>query len=274
MGATPKLDLYVDDLGSRRTDLLKGPGRLDGVDAFALGGFLCRSEEAHKIASAVEEFRNSWRLQAALHSNEIRGERKNFAWLREIADTERRRFHSELAELIAALPIHVLVVAVDRPNYNERYGQKYGVERWQYLCRSAYPILLERSCKFACARERKLEVFVEECGKREDRLLRDYHRRLLKDGHEFDATTSGRYGPLQSTEMSSIALGRPRFVKKRNPLIQVADLVLYPMVKGGYDPDYRAYRHLIANKKRTDDAFDHADSPIESKYYCFKQNPA
>ncbi len=55
-------------------------------------------------------------------------------------------------------------------------------------------------------------------------------------------------------------------------MIQLADIVLYPMVKGGYEPNYRPYRHLMENKKLIDAVLAPEDLPsCGIKYSCFER---
>ena len=270
MGATPKLDLYLDDLGPRKTEARADTRRNDGLDAFAFGGFLCRSEDAFGIGQTVSAFAERFKLSAPLHSAEIRGKRGNFEWLARAEPEWRSAFYEGLRDLLVSLPIHCILCAIDRPNYNSRFAQAHGDLRWRLLCRSAYPIVLERAAKFADMQGRRLEVFLEECGKHEDRAVRQYHENLCQNGQEFDPATSDRYQPMSAADFSRIVIRKPRFIKKSNPLAQVADLVLYPMVKSGYTLDYKPFLELEAAGKLTRSLSSEAQQKCDLKYYCFK----
>jgi hypothetical protein len=53
-------------------------------------------------------------------------------------------------------------------------------------------------------------------------------------------------------------------------MMQIADLVLYPMVKGGYDQSYRPYAKLIEAARIIDAELDPGDRPnLGVKYSCF-----
>ena len=53
-------------------------------------------------------------------------------------------------------------------------------------------------------------------------------------------------------------------------MAQFSDLVLYPIVKGRYDPEYRPYRSLLAAGRIIDAALSGSDIPqLGVKYYCF-----
>lgn len=60
---------------------------------------------------------------------------------------------------------------------------------------------------------------------------------------------------------------------KSSPMMQIADLYLYPLCKARYNPDYRPLRELISASKLLDQ---HVSDPekLGVKYYCFdhKQN--
>jgi hypothetical protein len=67
-----------------------------------------------------------------------------------------------------------------------------------------------------------------------------------------------------------IVLGEPRRKTKKVPMIQLADLVLYPMAKGGYDPAYPPYQMLMQHDKLIDCFFAEDAAPHRGiKYSCF-----
>ncbi|MFC7333942.1 DUF3800 domain-containing protein [Rhodocista pekingensis] len=267
MGATPTFDLYVDDSGSRMPDRVAPLPRADGVDAFALGGFMIPAEQAGMVHAEVANLVGRYDLAGPLHSHEIRCRKGVFAWLGQDRD-RAARFQADLSDLIARLPIHVTACVVHRPGYNARYRALYGDGRWR-LCRSAYQILVERCAKIAAAQDRMLKVFVEACGKREDRDIRDYHARLIQTGADFDKGTSGKYDPLLASGFARTLVRNPTFIRKSNPMGQIADILLWPVVKGCYDPDYRPFRHLVAHSKLIDRTLAHGLVNCGIKYYCF-----
>lgn len=65
-------------------------------------------------------------------------------------------------------------------------------------------------------------------------------------------------------------MGEPKRRTKKTPMLQVADLMLYPMAKGGYDPTYRPYVDLMAAGKLIDALLPVEDRPtLGIKYSCF-----
>ncbi|WP_292524673.1 hypothetical protein [Mesorhizobium sp.] len=138
------------------------------------------------------------------------------------------------------------------------------------MCKTAYCILIERAAKYARSQDCKLRVFFERAGKAEDRDLVAYMRILKTQGMPFDGANSAGYGSLTAEEFKDIVRGEPRGRTKATPMLQIADLYLYPMAKGGYDPSYRPYRALMGHKRLID-----AHLPPEElasrgiKYSCF-----
>lgn len=266
------MHLYIDDSGSRNPDREPPESRRDGMDCFALGGILINEEDVDALYAAHKAFCEQWRIDYPLHSWAIRGGRENFGWLKK-PDTAFA-FLSSLEEFIVGLPILGIAAVIDRPGYVVRYKEKHRGDLW-FMCKTAYCILLERAAKYAASQGRKLRVFHEECGRREDRDLLSYHRALKKDGMPFDAGTSEGYQSLSAAQFREIVLGEPKRRSKKVPMIQVADLVLYPMAKAGYDPTYRSYVALMEKGKLIDAVLAPQDRPLLGiKYSCFdKKTP-
>jgi hypothetical protein len=77
------------------------------------------------------------------------------------------------------------------------------------MCRTAFCVLVERAAKFADDHDRKLEIFFEEAGKKEDRAIIQYMRTLKAAGNPFNEQTSGVYAPLSAEDYRRIVLGGP-----------------------------------------------------------------
>lgn len=115
-------------------------------------------------------------------------------------------------------------------------------------------------------------VLFEESGKKEDRDIISYLRSLKRDGLPFSSDRSGGYTPLEAEDFRRIILGSPKRRTKKTPMIQVADLVLYPMAKGGYDATYRPYVELAKAGKLIDCHLREEDIPLRGiKYSCFDE---
>ncbi len=233
--------LYIDDSGTRHPD--KGPGRLPahGHDWFALGGIIIADTDRDWVAGSVESFKAKWDIKGPLHSAEIRAQSNHFAWLGKDLE-DKGRFLGELTSLITKSPVVVTACVIDRPGYNRRYREKYGDGRWS-LCKTAFHIVVERAAKFARQQGARLRVYVERSGKLEDQMVRAYYDTMRASGSPFDHKTSAHYVPLGEADLAE-TLYEFRTKRKSSPLVQLADLCLWPVCIGGYDPANRPYTVL------------------------------
>jgi hypothetical protein len=261
-------DLYLDDSGTRHRDKKPDVSRQDGMDCFALGDFIIPSEEIREVHGEYDKFTHKYEIDYPLRSNEIRGEKGKFSWLKYDKHKEQQ-FHDDLASFLIALPVHVTGCVIHRPGYNKRYAERYGASEWDYS-KSAYTIVVERAAKFAQKHGKRLKTYVEETGKKEDRAIRRYHRDLRESGMYFDPGTSEKYVPLGSTDFRDVIYADPNFIKEENPLAQIADLYLYPIAKGRYDSSYHACGILRDNEKLIDSVLDSSEvEQVGIKYFCF-----
>lgn len=137
-----------------------------------------------------------------------------------------------LDEIFVHSLLYVAACVVNRPGYNSRYEEYGNTDRW-HLCRSAYYILVERVVKHAIREGCRLRVLVEATGRKEDAKVREYHGELLSSGAPFDPERSSAYEPLTSADFRNVLLKNPKFVTKKNAVLQLADLMLYPAVAMG-----------------------------------------
>lgn len=262
-----ELHLYFDDSGSRNPDHVPRLGRNDGMDCFALGGILVNEEDVDRIYDRHREFCARWKIDYPLHSQQIRGGRGKFGWLKN--PETAGEFFADLTEFLIVLPVLGVAAVIDRPGYMVRYKDRYGGQPW-LMCKTACAILVERSAKIARDRNRRLRIFFEQSGRDADRAIKRYVRELKSQGMPFDAMQSAPYNGLSAKELKDIVLGEPRERTKAVPMLQIADLYLYPMAKGGYDQTYRAYRALKDGGKLADCLFPEAEIPSRGiKYSCF-----
>ena len=262
-----EIHLYIDDSGSRDPDHKPPQERRDQMDYFALGGILLNEEDTDDFIRVYKEFRSRWNIDYPLHSWAIRGGRGNFGWLKK--PEAAFEFLGDLEKFLIELPIIGTAAVIDRPGYAARYSEQYKERLW-LMCKTAYSILIERSAKFARSQDRSLRVFFERAGKQEDRDILTYARSLKTDGMPFDRSNSAAYNSLTADEFREIVRGEPRGKTKETPMIQVADLVLYPIAKGGYDPAYRPYATLMEHKKLIDAILEPEQrSALGIKYSCF-----
>lgn len=273
------LCFYMDDSGSRNPSK-KAAKEPPDHDWFALGGILIDESCVDDAKARIDELLARWpQIGAApLHSYDIRQHKQDFKWLKDIDAQEKAKFFNELSELIMTLPIVVLACVIDRPGYNKRYEAKYGAARWQ-LCKSAFIIAVERAAKYAQHQGRRLRVYVEHSDKKTEGVLRSYYQELKATGNPFDANRSAAHKPLSQDDFNRVLM-EFAVKQKASRLMQIADLVLWPVCKGGYVPEARAYRALLEGGKLLDAHCDEGNALQGVKYYCFdnltpeKQEPA
>lgn len=237
------MSLYLDDSGTRNPD--RNPSDTvprHGHDWFALGGILIRDDEERPVRDEYRRFCEEWAIKSALHSSEIRTRSEGFKWLGKLDQATADKFYSQLGKLVTFPAITALACVVDRPGYNFRYLNQYGRKRWA-LCKTAFNIVVERAAKFARRKGCRLRVYVERGDKSADARLKGYYEELRSNGLPFDSETSAKYAPLAQPEMRR-TLFEFGLKYKSSPMMQVADLCLYPICIGGYDSSNRAYREL------------------------------
>lgn len=267
LGMPNELLFYLDDSGSRDPD--KNPRDTQFPDWFALGGVVIHADKKGTVDAAMQNFRQSWPQIAdrPLRSYDIRNQKNGFNWLQALPDAERDRFYTELTDLVLGLPIMVLACVVDRPGYNARYIEQYGPRRWT-LCRTAFCIVIERAAKLAAHHGSRLRVFPEMSDIPTERQFKLYYEELRTSGSPFDASRSAKYGPLDAEAMRK-TLFEFKVKTKKSLVMQLADLVLWPVCKGGYDPSFAVYRQLVEAGKLLDIHCTEENGLLGIKYSCF-----
>lgn len=262
-----KLTFYIDDSGTRFPDH-PGSKSAQGYDWFALGGVLVKDEDEERCRELHGELTHKWKMDYPLHSVRIRGKQGKFAWLG-TSTAVHQEFMHDLTRIMCDAPMLGLACVIDRPGYNARYKERYGEARWQ-LCKTAFTVAVERAAKYAITLGRKLDVMVEKTNKDADRDLGRYFAEMKQRGCPFDATNAAKYAPLSQPQLSD-ALYDFKTKDKSSPMIQLADLYLYPMCRGGYEALYRPYRLLRDSKKLRDDhlSAEHVEV-LGIKYSCFE----
>lgn len=263
------MHFYMDDSGTRHPDRKPGRTAAHGYDWFALGGVLIKQEDEKTARAAHAKFCSRWKFTKPLHSAEIRSKSGAFAWLGNLANEEHKQFLEELYQLMAGMPVIGHACVIDRPGYNERYTKKYGRKRW-LLCKTTFSASVERAAKIARGQGYKLRVFVERSDPKTDRHVKQYYEDLGKDGMPFNPKTSGKYAPLKAAELAE-TLYEFRIKNKSSPLMQMADLYLWPMCMGGYNPQNRPYARLIEDRKLIDCTLEPEQVPaLGIKYSCWE----
>ena len=261
------LNFYMDDSGTRHPDRAISTPRKT-PDWFALGGIIVRGEDEERCRGILADFCERWGITSPLHSEEIRHRSKNFRWL-EGDPIRRQEFLVALETMLLSVPVIGISCVIDRPGYHRRYDAIYGNRKWS-LCKSAFAISVERASKYARHHARKLNVYVEKSDRKTDNRLKQHFLDLKKSGHPFDTQTSSRYEPLEATEIGE-TLYDFKLKEKSSPLMQIADLFLYPMCQGGYNPNYHPYSVLQTSNRLIDSHVSDV-AKLGIKYYCFDTN--
>ena len=162
-----------------------------------------------------------------------------------------------------------IAAVIHRPGYVARYSEEYEGRLWS-LDKTAFSILIERSAKYASSKRRRLREFFEQSGKHEDRDIITFMRELKVDGMPFDFDRSAAYGRLEAAQFRDLVLGDPRHQTKKSPMLQIADLYLFPMAKAGYESNYKPYIALLEADRLIDAHLPRDDRPLLGiKYSCF-----
>lgn len=260
------LHFYIDDSGTRHPD--KKPAGNAVGDWFALGGVLVNSEDEGELRDRHAVFCDAWGIDYPLHSSDIRFQKNNFEWLKDLDKVGTDRFFPELSDLLIAVPVLGLACVIDRPGYNARYLEKYGRQRWS-LCKTAFSVAVERSAKRAISDGRRLRIYPERSDPDAEKKLRTYYQEMSAAGMPFHEGGNPKYDPLPQATLAE-SLKEFRLKYKSSPPMQIADLYLYPICRGAY-VKYQPLETLGANKKLLDNQV--SEDQVESlgiKYSCFE----
>jgi hypothetical protein len=256
----------MDDSGARHLDYVPKPA--GDIDWFALGGILIKEEDEAAFRLTHADFCKRWGIDYPLHSVKIRGRSREFAWLEQLDEPRRNRFFKDLESLILGAPVIGTACVIDRPGYDARYRERYGKRRWA-LCKTAFTIATERAAKFAHSNRRRLKVFVEESDRKSDNKIKEHYRAMREVGMPFDVNSSAKYGPL-SPDQIRYTLFELRFKRKSSPLMQLADLYLYPFCRAGYQDDYRPILQIERHGRSINTVLPSEAVPTMGvKYSCF-----
>jgi hypothetical protein len=266
------LNLYADESGSRMPDW--GHGASSRPDWFGMGGVLVREREEDAERERHRAFVSGWPelAEVPLHSFEIRGKTAGFRWLRRDAG-RRNAFIAALTSLICQSSLVCLATVIDRAGYRARYEKKYQPsERW-LLCKTAFTILVERAAKYAQQKGYRLRVLVEKSDKGTDEQMRRYYQELKSSGPPFNPDTMASYEPLAATSLAA-TLYEFRLKDKKSPMMQLADLCLYPICRAGYQPSYAPFRDLLDSGRLIESHIPEGEILKRgTKYSCFPQQP-
>jgi hypothetical protein len=256
----------MDETGNRHPDRASDESRR-GRDWFGFGGVLIKGEDNDAARKLVTDFASTWSLKGPCHITDMMAERKRFAFLGRVSQSENEKFWNDWRRVLCTVPAMGLGCVVDRPGYVARGYLEKHKDKW-LLCRSAFDITVERAVKIALLEGRKLHVVFEQDAAVNE-IVTGYFDNLKQNGLAFDAGNSQKYKPLEK-EAFAETLGRIQHKPKEHPLLQLADSYIYAMSRKAYDRVFWIYRSLRDNRRIADFALPQEHLPhLGVKYYCF-----
>ena len=265
-------NLYLDDSGTRHPDKKQGRSPAHGYDWFGMGGVLIDQFDEEVAREHHDNFCKKWNIVFPLRSADIRSKSGEFSFIGKLSKEDNEIFHEELYNLMARIPVIGFAGVIDRPGYKARYDDIYGEKKW-YLCKTAFSTVVERAAKYALSKKKKLRVLVEESDKKADNRIREYYSELKQNGMPFDKATSSKYEPLEKSEFKSV-LYELKMKRKTSKIMQIADLYLWPICIGGYDPENRPYKRLLSDNKLIDCFMNKEEREfLGIKYSCWELVP-
>ena len=255
---------FMDDCGTLAS--CKGDSNEDSILnklCFALGGVIVPKEKVKDISNNIKYFKKKWDIPN-LHGNKIRNKKGKFNFLNDKKKADD--FFSVLDEIIINSKATVHACVICRPGYRDRYSKKFSdASRWD-MSKTAFDISVERATKFALNSGRILDLVYEKSGKKEDKKIVGYFKDLKEKGTNFSVKNSNKYKPLVEINYDNY-LGNIWSDGKRNELLNLADLVLHPVVSSTMGKDNRAYNTFVENKMLID--YKSEDNNVAVKYSCF-----
>lgn len=262
----PLFHFYIDDSGTRHPDKLARTSTAG--DWFGLGGLLIKEEDEDTCRDLHRQFCEKWQIDYPLHSVKIRHKSDDFSWMATLPQPKLREFFSDIESMIHDMPFMALACVIDRPGYRDRYLAKYGRQSWQ-LCKTAFTVICERAAKFSFREDRRIKLFVERTDKNADRAIKAYYDELRSNGMPFSKSNSSKYNPLSAEELRYRLLDL-KLKKKSSPMIQMADLLLYPVCRSPYDEMYAPHKQLKEADKLIDCLLSEEEAgEFGIKYSCF-----
>ena len=171
----------------------------------------------------------------------------------------------------------VLVKATDKAdieaamdNFRLRWPQmgEHPFRSYDIRNKTAFHIAVERAAKYALHHGARMRVYVERSDKVTEAQLKGYFDAMRKAGQPFNSETSAKYLPMQAEQLNP-TLFEFGVKTKGSQLMQLADLVLWPICRGGYSRDDRAYGLLKASGQLLDAHCTPANGLMGIKYFCF-----
>lgn len=268
--------LYLDETGTRK--LNKNRESTEKYEAFGIGGFLIREEDIEIAKQAHDDLCSKWNINYPLHLTKIRNGNSPFGWLRRIeGDVERLRtieaFNTDLGDCLKKFPMIGLGCVVNKQKFYTEASEQYPKSRWA-ICKTAFTITLERAARFAIDENRKLRVYIEASGEKDDRRLIQYFNEMKIGGNPFNKENSSKYSPLSQYELADVLYDIQVHKKSEGKLIHFADILAYPIMRGAYpDKPYWLHSFLMNSGILSDAILPTEAIPVRGiKYAHFKSS--
>ncbi len=212
---------------------------------FLLCGVLIAENEYQIVQGRINSLKDTfWNgKHVILHSRDIRKCEKEFSVL---FDLEKKGlFYQSLNSIMSEHDYVIIASAIKKDLYIKQYGRLTTNDVYEL----ALSFIIERTIFYLddISGEKKLDIAIEQRGKREDKKLDEHFQRLMARGT----------GYIQSHLLRNYQLSISFHNKRENIVgLQLSDLVAYPLARYVMDPE------------RANPAFD----LIESKIYSKKGN--
>jgi len=237
----PELTFYMDETGNRLPDKKPDRGR-ENKDWFAFGGYIIDGADKSFARQKWQGVVDKWVVKHPFHISDMINERKKWAWLGNMTESQRTEFWTDYRSFLSSVPVVGQACVIDRPGYVARgYLEKHGASRW-LLCRTGFDIAVERAVKYARHVGKRMRV-VFESDPAYNPIVEGYFHDLKTKGLGFAVETSEKYHPLTAKEFSE-TLTTIEHKPKASRLLQIADSYVYAIARGKYDKHFNLWREL------------------------------
>ena len=212
--------LFLDESGDH------GLSNIDpGFPVFVLCGVLFNENEYTSLGNRVIKLKKSiWGdKKVILHSSDIRKCEKEFVLL--FNPEIKQNFYSAINDTIRKEDFVIISAGVRKTEYNKKYG-KTGEDVYQV----SLSYIIERLIFYTddLPGEKRISIFIEKRGLKEDALLSKHLQKILSRGTYY----------VSSERLKALIKGFKFYDKKQDKVgLQIADLIAYPIARYIIDPE-------------------------------------
>lgn len=212
--------LFLDESGDH------GLARIDpGFPVFVLSGVLFARDAYMDTGSRILMLKNQFwpEKKVILHSSDIRKCEKEFSIFFDLA--KKAAFYTALNSILSEGRYTIISAGVQKENYHKKYGN-LGEDVYQV----SLSYIIERLVFFMndIHGEKRVAIYIEKRGKKEDALLATHLQKILARGTYY-----------VSAERLQLLIRLFKFYEKKQDIIglQIADLIAYPTARYIIDPE-------------------------------------